>query len=101
MAGGVMIGYRDVRGPRPHDGVEVAFPFVVGGSGGWVRLETAYVMSPKQSSWNYRLQWERLQGNGPVTLGIRLDLNSWELRNRGRLSHGVLGILIGTTWPRR
>ena len=98
ISGGATIGYRAVRGSRPHDGIEIAFPFVTGGPGGWVRFETAYVMSNKQSSWNYRVQWDRLQGNGPVFLGLRLDLNSWELRRRGRLSHGVFGVVLGTTW---
>lgn len=98
ITGGATIGYRDVRGARPHDGIEIAFPFVTGGPGGWVRLETAYVFSNTQSSWNYRIQWDRLQGNGPVFLGLRLDLNSREMSRKGRLSHGVFGVVLGTTW---
>ena len=97
MAGGVTLGYRHVRGPRPHDGLEIGLPFVAGGPGGWVRFETAYVISLRQSSWNYRLQWERLLGRGPFFVGANLELKAWQIRRRGELSHGVLGILFGTT----
>jgi hypothetical protein len=97
VAGGVTLGYRHVRGPRPHDGLEIGFPFIAGGPGGWVRMEAAYVVSLRQSSWNYRLQWERLLGRGPFFVGANLDLKAWEIRRRGELSHGVVGILVGTT----
>jgi hypothetical protein len=97
VAGGVTLGYRHVRGPRPHDGLEIGFPFIGGGPGGWVRFETTYVISLRQSSWNYRLQWERLLGRGPFFVGANLELKAWEIRRRGELSHGVLGILVGTT----
>ncbi len=97
VAGGVTLGYRHVRGPRAHDGLEIGFPFIAGGPGGWVRMEAAYVVSLKQSSWNYRLQWERLLGRGPFFVGANLELKAGEIRRRGELSHGVLGILFGTT----
>jgi hypothetical protein len=97
VAGGVTLGYVDVRGPRPYDGVEIGFPFIAGGPGGWVRFEAAYVISLRQSTWNYRLQWERLLRRGPFFVGANLELKGWEIRRRGQLSHGVIGILFGTT----
>jgi hypothetical protein len=100
LAGGVTLGYRAVRGPRAHDGLEVAFPFVGGGLRGWVRAEAAYVVSLKQSSWNYRLQGERLLGRWPVFAGFCVDLKAWEIRRRGKLSHGTLAVLLGRTYRR-
>jgi len=101
IAAGVMLGYRDVRGPRAHDGVEVAFPFIGGGPAGWVRLEAAYVVSLRQSSWNYRAQWQRRLGGGPFFAGLDLELKAWEIRRRGELSHATLGAVFGTTFRGR
>ena len=98
MVGGVTLGYRSVRNLRAHEGVEVGFPFVRGGENAWMRLESAYVMSTKQSSWNYRLQGERRVNGGPFIAGFNIELNSWELRNHGELSHGHVSLLIGTTY---
>lgn len=101
IAAGFTVGYREVRGPRPHDGFELALPLIAGGRTSWWRLETSYVASEKQSSWNYRLQWERLVGRGPFFMGANMELKSWEIRNRGELSHGALGVLFGTAYRGR
>ena len=101
LAAGVTLGYRDVLGPRAHDGVEVGFPLIAGGPNGWVRLETAYVMSLKQSSWNYGARWQRRLRGGPFFAGLDLELKSWEIRRHGQLSHGTLGVLLGTTYGRQ
>jgi hypothetical protein len=103
IAAGVTLGYRGVRGPRAHDGVEVGFPFIAGGPNGWVRFETAYVISLiNQWTWNHRVQWERRLHRGPYFAGVGLELKSWALRRRGELSHGTLTVLFGTTstWAR-
>ena len=101
IASGVTLGYRHVEGPRDHDGVELASIFVGGGPEAWVRIEAAYVMSLKQSSWNHRLQWQRRLRSGPFIVGAGLELKSWEIRDQGELSHITLGILFGTTHGRR
>jgi hypothetical protein len=98
LAAGVTLGYRDVLGPRAHDGVEVGFPFIAGGPNGWVKLEAAYVMSLQQSSWNYGVRWQRRLAGGPFFTGLNLDLKSWELRDHGELSHATLGVLFGTMY---
>jgi len=98
MVGGVTLGYRSVRNLRAHEGVEVGFPFVRGGQNAWMRLESAYVMSAQQSSWNYRLQGERRVNGGPFIAGFTIELNSWELRDHGELSHGHFSLLLGTTY---
>lgn len=97
MAAGITVGYRDVSGPRAHDGVEIGFPFVAGGRTRWLRMEAAYVMSFRQSSWNYRLQGERLLGDGPFFVGLGVDLKAWEIRRHGELSHATLMMSFGTT----
>lgn len=96
IAAGTMLGYRHVRGPRPHSGIEVGFPFIAGGRRSWVRLEAAYVFSLKQTSWNYRVQWERMLREGPLFTGISFELKSWEIRNHGEPSHGTVSVLVGT-----
>ena len=101
VAAGVTLGYRDVLGPRAHDGVEVGFPLIAGGPNGWVRLETAYVMSLQQSSWNYGMRWQRRLGGSPFFTGLDLELKSWEIRRHGQLSHGTLGVMFGTMYGRR
>jgi hypothetical protein len=60
-------------------------------------METAYVMSLKQSSWNYRLQAEQLLDQGQVFVGLSLELKSWEIRRHGELSHLTLAMSLGTT----
>jgi len=97
IAGGVTIGYREVRGPRAHDGLEIGFPFIAGHRAWWMRFETAYVLSTRQSSWNYRLQSEWLLGRGPFIVGFAAELQAWEIRRRGRLSPGTLAVLLGMT----
>jgi hypothetical protein len=101
MAGGVTLGYRSVRNLRAHEGVEIGFPFIYGGRNTWTRFEAAYVLSEKQSSWNYRLQWERRVGRGPFIVGCNVELKSWEIRNHGQLSHGMFAIVLGTTAGRQ
>ena len=100
LAAGIMAGYRDVPGLRRQQGVEVAFPFIAGGSRTWMRWESSYVLSNRQSSWNYRLQWEHRPRGGPLIVGCNVELDSWELRNHGELSHGSFGMLVGTTFGR-
>lgn len=95
-----MVGYRDAPGLRKQQGVDLAFPFFAGGSRTWMRYETSYVLSDRQSSWNYRLQWEHRPGGGPVIIGCNVELDSWEIRNHGELSHGSFAMLIGTTLGR-
>lgn len=95
IAAGVTLGYRHARGLSRHSGIELGFPFVAGGRKSWVRLEAAYVFSLKQTSWNYRFEWERLLGRGPVFTGVNIDLKSWEIRNHGVPSHGTIGVLLG------
>ena len=95
-AGGVTIGVRRVRNLPRHEGLEIAFPFVGGGQNAWLRLESAYVMSIKQSSWNYRIQYERRLGTGPFVASITADFRSWEIRDHGELSHRVFSVGLGT-----
>lgn len=97
MARGITAGYRDVPGLRRQQGVEIAFPCVIGGPRTWTRLESSYVLSNRQSRWNYRLQWEHRPGGGPLIVGSHIELDSWKIRNHGALSHGSFGLLIGTT----
>jgi hypothetical protein len=101
VAAGVTLGYRDARGSRAHEGVEVGFPFVAGRQREWLRFEAAYVVSHRQSSWNYRLQGERLIGRGPFFAGMNVELKAWEIRRHGELSHGTLALLFGTTYRGR
>lgn len=99
LAGGLTIGYRAVSGPRPRQrGVEVAFPLVAGRPSWWVRVETAYVMSLRQSSWSWRLEGDRLLGEGPLFVGARLVVDSWEIRRRGEASHSLAALVLGTTF---
>ena len=100
LAAGITAGYRDAPGLRRQQGVEVAFPFIAGGSRTWMRWESSYVLSNRQSSWNYRLQWEHRPRGGPLIIGCNVELDSWELRNHGELSHGSFGMLLGTTFGR-
>ena len=98
VVGGVTLGYRDVRGPRPrHRGVEVGFPFVAGRPDWWVRLESDYVMSLHQSTWSYRVQYERLIAGGPFFAGAGVEFKTWEIRRQGELSHSLASIVLGTT----
>jgi hypothetical protein len=96
FAGGVTGGVRRVRELPLHEGVEIAFPFVGGGRSAWVRLETAYVISMKRSSWNYRVHGERRLGSGPFVGSITADLKSWEIRKRGEVSHFTVSVGLGT-----
>jgi hypothetical protein len=97
-AGGVTLGYRSVHSLRAHEGIEVGFPFVGGGRATWMRLESAYVLSTKQSSWNYRLQAERRIGRGPLIVGCNAEFKTWEIRRHGQLSHGTFAILLGSIY---
>ena len=100
LAGGIVAGFRDAPGLRRQQGVEIAFPFIAGGSRTWMRWESSYVLSNRQSSWNYRLQWEHRPRGGPLIVGCNVEPDSWELRNHGELSHGSFGMLVGTTFGR-
>lgn len=59
-------------------------------------LESAYGMSIKQSSWNYRVQYERRLGTSPLIASLTADFRSWEIRNHGELSHSVFSVGLGT-----
>ena len=99
VAGGVTLGYRDVDGPRPRQrGVEVGFPFVVGRERWWFRLESAYVISLHQSSYSWRMQYDRRLGGGPFFGGARVAFDSWEIRDHGELSHTLFAFVLGTTF---
>ena len=101
LAGGITLGYRSVPHLRKHEGIEVGFPFIVGRRNAWLRFETSYVMSNRQSSWNYRAQGERRLGRTPFLVGCNAELKSWEIRRYSEASHGSFGIVLGIVFDDR
>ena len=95
--GGLTLGYRSVRNLAAHEGVEIAFPLIAGDAHTWVRVESGYVVSDKQSSWNYLLQLERRVGRGPLLIGCNVELKTLEIRNHGKLSHGNFALVLALT----
>ena len=95
--GGVTLGFRWVPEVRKHQGFELAFPLILGGMRSRWRLETAYLFSLDQMAYSYRVRYERRLGDGPLTLGFNADFEDWALRKHGRLSHQMVGVILGTT----
>ena len=49
LMGGVVVGYRDARGPALLRGVDFGFPFVVAvAGGGWLRAEPSYIVGARR-----------------------------------------------------
>lgn len=95
VATGVTLGYRDTRRVSRHRGVEVGLPFVVGNRRRWVRLETAYVMSMRRSSWNFRWQGEWLVAGGPLYVGVNMEAKTLPLSTGSKVSSVPIAVLVG------
>lgn len=96
LAGGVTVGYRATRDLERHDeGVELGFPLITGRRRWWLRFDVDYVVSTHQTSWNYRMQWERLLGAGPFLVGIDAEAKTLPIRNHGTLSAVPLTVIVG------
>ena len=98
-AGGVMIGYRGMRGPPilgRQQGVEIGLPLVISTRRVRWRLESYYVVSRRETDWNFRLEADRLQRDRmPLFTGLKLELMSLPIGKAGGVRWGTFGAVIG------
>lgn len=98
VATGMTLGYRDARRVSGHRGVEIGLPFVAGNRRRWVRLETAYVVSTRGASWNYRWQGEWLVAGGPLYAGVNMEGKTLPLRTGSKVSSVPIALLLGVRY---
>ena len=52
------------------------------------------MISLQQASASYQARYERRIGTWPWMIGLNLDLEDWEVRKHGRLSHHSVGVVL-------
>lgn len=98
LAGGVLVGYRAVRGPAVNgreQGVEVALPLVWSTGDRWWRFESFYVGNTHGTNWNYRVQGEWPLRRSRYVAGVKAETMTLPIRDRSNISWLTLTAVIG------
>lgn len=95
LAAGVTLGYRAARRVAGHSGVEIGLPFIAGHERRWLRVETAYVVSRRAPSWNFRWQAEWLINGGPLYVGMNIEGKTLPLRPGSKVSSVPIALVLG------
>jgi hypothetical protein len=92
LRGGATVGYRNARGDRVQNAVEVGLPLEMGSERGWMRFEPTYVLSSAGVTWNYRLQGDFPIAHTPLLIGFNVEAKT--LRQGGAY-FGTAALVLG------